>query len=100
MLPAVGEFFVGMPESGDVNPFVWISYIALWITYVGVIVGGIVWITYRLVVYLRKERERELSWADLGSDDDFKQYLQTLKDEQSQESGEAAPASNESDTPK
>lgn len=91
---------MGMPENGEVNPFVWISYIALWISYIGVIVGGIAWIVYRLVMYLRKERERELSWADMGSDEDFKEYLQTLKNERSKESSEGTPASDETDTPK
>ncbi len=89
-----------MPDTGDANPFVWISYIALWVIYIGVIVGGVVWIIYRLVIYLRKEREREMNWANLASDDDFKAYLETLKNQRSKDSDEATPASTETDTPK
>ena len=49
-----------------------------WIPYIALMAGGIAWIVYRTLVYLRNERERESRWTELASDDQFKEYLKTL----------------------
>lgn len=50
------------------------------ITYIAALGLGILWVIYRLVVYLRAEREREsMISAQMFSDSRFESYLTELK---------------------
>lgn len=50
------------------------------ITYIAALGLGVVWVIYRLVVYLRAEREREsMISAQMFSDSRFEPYLSELK---------------------
>lgn len=54
---------------------------AITLLYVLLIVGGVVWIVYRVTAYTRTERERESRWALMASDRLMTRPLDTAKKE-------------------
>lgn len=82
--------------------------IGVTVCYLLVMVLGLAWVVYRVLLYIRVEREREQDFsAIMSSGDQFKAYLQDLKqqnsgqdesDDQSAETGsteETAPSEQE-----
>jgi len=55
--------------------------------YVAFMVIGVLWICWRLVIYLRIQRRRDFLWDKLTYDEHFMNFLERLK---SQEEGKAS----------
>jgi|GEM_PF-815635 len=54
---------------------------SLFLAYCLLVLVGLVWVVYRVLIYMRSERERESRWSDMLEDEDFKKYLKQLSAE-------------------
>jgi len=62
--------------------------------YVLLVIAGMGWVAYRLMMYTRNERQRESRWDDMASDRQFIAYLDSLKKERKGVS-QATPSSDQ-----
>lgn len=67
------------------------------LAYCLLLLAGVIWIAYRVVAYMRAERERESRWIDMFEDEDFKTYLKKLSAER--ETGRDKPPGETRDVP-
>jgi hypothetical protein len=62
------------------------------VAYVALLLAGAFWIGIRIRNYVRSQSESETRWDELLSDDEFKTYVEKLKQETMRKNQEVAPA--------
>jgi hypothetical protein len=61
------------------------TYILLTIAYILLIMAGVVWVVYRVIMYLQSERDRDSRLEETSIfDDQFRNYVETLKKQKAQ----------------
>jgi hypothetical protein len=61
--------------------------------YVLLLLVGTIWAVYRIIYFLRSQREREAMWDQMMSPEEIKAYVENLKQESASKGNDTEPDS-------